>query len=59
MSDEVAILYDEDENTVMYLYSYPDESDFTEEDFIAIKLEDEVKVIKMSDLRNGNLESLK
>jgi len=48
-----------DENTVLYLYSYPGETDFTEEDFIAIEFTDEVKLIKMSELRDGNIESLK
>ena len=48
-----------DENTVMCLYSYPDESDFSEDDFVAIRFEDTVKVIKMSDLRDGKIESLK
>ena len=48
-----------DEDTVMYLYSYPEERDFNEEDFIAIEFNDVTKTIKMSDLRAGNIESLK
>lgn len=48
-----------DEDTVQYLYSYPDTCDFKEDDFIAIKFTDEVKIIKMTDLREGNISSLK
>ena len=48
-----------DDNTVLCLYSYPDECDFTEDDFIAIRFEDEVKIIKMAELRDGNIGSLK
>lgn len=48
-----------DEDTVQYLYSYPDTCDFKEDDFIAIKFTDEVKIIKMTDLREGDISSLK
>lgn len=48
-----------DKDTVMWLYSYPDEVDFDEDDFIAIEFNDVTKTIKMSDLRDGNIEGLK
>lgn len=48
-----------DEDTVMWLYSYPDEVDFDEGDFIAIQFNDVTKTIKMSDLREGNIEEIK
>ena len=46
------------ENTVQYLYSYPDTCDFEEDDFIAIRFVDEVKTIRMSELRDGDISSL-
>ena len=52
-------MYFVDEDTVVELYSIPNEMDFDEDDFIAIDFDDGVKVIKLSDLRDGNIESLK
>lgn len=52
-------LYFVDDDTVVDLYAIPNEMDFDEDDFFAIYFDDGMKTIKLSDLRDGNIESLK
>jgi len=52
-------LYFVDDDTVVDLYSVPNEMDFDENDFFAIEFDDGVKTIKLNDLKNGNIDSLK
>ena len=52
-------LYFVDENTAVSLFSDLEEIEFDEDDFIAIQFDDGVKTIKMVDLKDGNIESLK
>lgn len=43
----------------MDLDSYPNILDYSEDDFFAVEFDDCVKTIKISDLVDGNIESLK
>ena len=52
-------LYFVDDDTVVDLFSVPNEMDFDEDDFFAIEFDDGVKTITLSDLRDGNIDSLK
>ena len=47
------------DNTVSDLNTYPAPVEYDEDDFITINYPDEVKVIKLSDLRDGKLDSLR
>lgn len=59
MNDSSYKFYILDEDTIMDLDSYPNILDYSEEDFFAVEFDDCVKTIKISDLVNGNIESLK
>lgn len=59
MNDSSYRFYILDENTIMDLNSYPNILDYSEGDFFAVEYDDCVKTIKVSDLVNGNIESLK
>lgn len=48
-----------DDDSIMDLYSYPNILDYSEDDFFAVEYDDCVKTIKISDLVDGNIESLK
>ena len=59
MNDSSYKFYILDEDTIMDLDSYPNILDYSEEDFFAVEYDDCVKTIKISDLVDGNIESLK
>ena len=59
MNDSSYKFYILDEDTIMDLDSYPNILDYSEDDFFAVEFDDCVKTIKISDLVNGNIESLK
>lgn len=48
-----------DDNTMLDLQYDPYIRNFTEDDFLAVEFDDCVKTIKISDLMDGNIESLK
>jgi len=45
-----------EDDTILDLFSYPNKIEFSEEDFFAIQFDDGVKTIRLSELRDGNLE---
>ena len=59
MNDSNYKFYMLDEDTIMDLDSYPNILDYSEDDFFAVEFDDCVKTIKISDLVDGNIESLK
>ena len=59
MNDSSYKFYILDEDTIMDLDSYPNILDYSEDDFFAVEFDDCVKTIKISDLVDGNIESLK
>ena len=59
MNDSSYRFYILDENTIMDLNSYPNILEYSEDDFFAVEYDDCVKTIKISDLVDGNIESLK
>ena len=59
VNEEINKFYILDENTIMDLDSYPNILDYSEDDFFAVEFDDCVKTIKISDLVDGNIESLK
>ena len=59
MNDSSYKFYMLDEDTIMDLYSQPNILEYSEDDFFAVEFDDCVKTIKISDLVNGNIESLK
>ena len=59
MNDSNYKFYMLDEDTIMDLDSYPNILDYSEDDFFAVEFNDCVKTIKVSDLVEGNIESLK
>ena len=48
-----------DEDTVVDLFSVPNEQQYDDDDFIAIQFDDGVKTIKLSDIRDNNIDGLK
>ena len=59
MSQGSYMFYFLDDNTLIELEGEPDIRDVSEDDFFAVEFDDVVKTIKVSDLREGNIESLK
>ena len=59
MNDSSYMFYILDDDSIMDLYSHPNILDYSEDDFFAIEFDDCVKTIKISDLVDGNIESLK
>ena len=59
MNDSTYKFYVLDDDSIMDLYSLPNILDYAEDDFFAIEFDDCVKTIKISDLVDGNIESLK
>lgn len=59
MSDNQYKFVFTDENTMLELFSVPHKFTFTEEDFWAIPFDDCTKIIRLSDLQDGNIESLR
>jgi len=59
MNDSSYMFYVLDEDTIMDLFSFPNILDYSDDDFFAIEFDDCVKTIKISDLVEGNIESLK
>lgn len=59
MSDSTYHFYVLDNDSIMDLYSLPNILDYSEDDFFAVEYDDCVKTIKISDLVDGNIESLK
>lgn len=48
-----------DEDTVVDLFSVPNEQQYDEDDFIAIEFDDGVKTIRLADIRDNNIAGLK
>lgn len=48
-----------DEDTVVDLFSVPNEQQYDGDDFIAIKFNDGVKTIRLADIRDNNISGLK
>jgi len=59
MNDSTYQFYVLDDDSIMDLYSLPNILEYSEDDFFAVYYDDCVKTIKISDLVNGNIESLK
>lgn len=59
MNDSSYMFYILDDDSIMDLFSFPNVLDYSEDDFFAIEFDDCVKTIKISDLVDGNIESLK
>lgn len=59
MNDSTYQFYILDDDSIMDLYSLPNILDYSEDDFFAIEYDDCVKTIKISDLVEGNIDSLK
>ena len=59
MNNSTYMFYILDEDSIMDLYSVPNILDYSEDDFFAVEYDDCVKTIKISDLVDGNIESLK
>lgn len=59
MNNSSYTFYILDDDSIMDLYSYPNILDYSEDDFFAVEYDDCVKTIKISDLVDGNIESLK
>ena len=59
MNDSTYMFYIIDEDSIMDLCSVPNILDYSEDDFFAVEYDDCVKMIKISDLVDGNIESLK